>query len=61
MMDAMITALEATWELDPVRLEGKIWDAIAKTDKQCYNKSVSRVSVEEMSNEFREMPHLSAF
>lgn len=30
MNEALITALEASWELDPVRMEKKLWDAVDK-------------------------------
>ena len=32
MMDTMVVALEAAWELDPVRLEDKLWGMIDRTD-----------------------------
>ena len=31
MMDTMVIALEAAWELDPVRLENKLWGTIDRT------------------------------
>ena len=53
MTDALIIALEAAWELDPIRLENKLWDTIAKNEKICYSKCVSKGSVEHLSNDNR--------
>ena len=50
MTDSMIIALEAAWECDPVRLENKLWDTIAKTDEVCYTSVSFKESVEYLSN-----------
>lgn len=38
MRENMITALEASWEMDPVLMEDELWPRI---DKICLDKSVS--------------------
>ena len=43
MMDTMVIALEAAWELDPVRLEDKLWGTIERT-VPAENNSVEYVS-----------------
>ncbi len=50
--DTLIIALEAAWELDPTRLEKKLWRALEESPKECYNKSGFQGKVEEMSNGF---------
>lgn len=37
MSDALIIALEASWENDPVRMENKLWNSIEKNpDEKAY-------------------------
>ena len=50
--DTLIIALEAAWELDPARLDEKLWQALEESPKECYNKSGFKGNVEEMSNGF---------
>ena len=44
MNDSLIIALEATWELDPVRLENKLWGRLEKETKK---SNVSRTENKE--------------
>lgn len=50
MMDAMVDALEAAWELDPVRLENKLWDKIDSKSQVCYTSVGFKGNVEDLSN-----------
>lgn len=51
MIDTMLIALEAAWELDPVRIENKLWDAVDRKDSLCYALLGKQQSVEKVSNE----------
>ena len=42
MRGKLIDALEAAWELDPVRLEDKLWNAIADENQKIDIKSTAR-------------------
>lgn len=55
MNENLITALEAAWELDPVRLENKLWTLIANSKEVCYTSDVLKTDVEEMSNKTQRM------
>lgn len=46
----MLIALEAAWELDPVRIEGKLWDKIDSKSQVCYNPKGFNRNVEDLSN-----------
>ena len=61
MRDTLIIALEAAWELDPVRLEGKLWEEVEKSDQMCYDFHGFKKSVEQVSNQKRRMPYLCVF
>ena len=61
MRDTLIIALEAAWELDPVRLEGKLWEEVEKSDQMCYDFHSFKESVEQVSNQKRRMPYLCLF
>ena len=50
MRDTLLIALEAAWELNPVRLEGKMWKRLDENEDKCYNKSKFKKSVEQVSN-----------
>ena len=54
MRENLITALEAAWELDPIRLEGKLWKLLADAEPICYNEK-NKESVEEVSNDISRM------
>lgn len=61
MMDAMVDALEAAWELDPVRLENKLWDKIDSKSQVCYTSGELKHNVEQVSNENSRMAYLCGF
>ena len=61
MMDAMVDALEAAWELDPVRLENKLWDKIDSKSQVCYTSGKLKHNVEQVSNENSRMAYLCGF
>lgn len=46
----MLIALEAAWELDPVRIEGKLWDKIDSKSQVCYTSVGFKGNVEDLSN-----------
>lgn len=55
MRDTMIIALEASFELDPIRMENKLWAAITKNDAICNNPHEIKENVEDLSKEFLKM------
>ena len=61
MRDTLIIALEAAWELDPVRLERKLWGAVENSEKICYDFHGFKKDVEQVSNQNRRMPCLCVF
>ena len=58
MMDTLVIALEAAWELNPIRLDKKLWKALEESPDVCYNKPMFQGSVEQVSNEFVRKPYL---
>lgn len=44
MRDTLIIALEASWEMDPVRMERKLWGAIDEEERTGDKREVDKKS-----------------
>lgn len=61
MRDTLVIALEAAWELDPIRIESKLWNEIDSMSELCYTSGELKRSVEQVSNDNSKMAYLCAF